>query len=421
MEANSLSDTSPDHWRPTRQLLILVGGKGTRLGTLTQNTPKPLMQIDENTVFLDHLIANFARQGFDDILLLAGHMAEQVSDRYDKRQILGASIRIVNEQQPAGTAGALAHASALLQDTFLLANGDTLFDVNVRHLEPVLAANSEAEGVIALRHVENAGRYGAVDIADGHVIAFREKDSHSTSGGLINAGIGLFRKSILSRITEIPSSLELDVYPRMVEENYLLGQEFSGYFIDIGLPETLEQARIDIPKLQKRPALFLDRDGVINEDRGYTFRVGDLKLIDGAIELIRLANDFGAFVIVVTNQAGVARGFYELSDVERFHREIENVLIRNGAFIDAFYVCPFHSEAIVPEYCHPDHPNRKPNPGMLIQALTDWPIDAAKSIMIGDKESDIIAAERAGIKALLFKGSSLADLRDFVSKQIARQ
>ena len=420
METNSLNDITPNHWRPTRQLLVLVGGKGTRLGAIAQNTPKPLMQIDENTVFLDHLIANFVRQGFNDVLLLAGHMAEQVSNRYDEKQILGAKIRVVKELQPAGTAGALANASAFLQDSFLLVNGDTLFDVNVRHLEQVLAANVAAEGVIALRHVDNSDRYGTVDVADGRVITFREKDSHSTGGGLINAGIGLFRKSMLSHIVDMPSSLEIDVYPRMVERNSLLGKEFSGYFIDIGLPETLEQARNDLPKLRKRPALFLDRDGVINEDKGYTYNIADLKLIDGAIELIRHANDVGAFVIVVTNQAGVARGFYDLSDVERFHSAIENVLIHNGAFIDAFYICPFHPDATVPEYRHPNHPNRKPNPGMLNQAMTDWPIDAVKSIMIGDNQSDITAAKRAGIKGILFKGTSLADLRDVVSKQIVR-
>lgn len=407
-------------WQPTRQLVILVGGNGTRLGALAKNVPKPLMQIDEKSVFVDHVIFNFARQGFTDVLLLAGHAAEQVVERYDGNRVCGATIRVIKESEPAGTAGAILNAKDFLQDTFILANGDTLFDINIRHLDRALAENPAATGVMALRGVGDAGRYGTVEIQDGHVTAFREKDPTSPQGGLINAGVGLFRKSLLSYISKSPCSMEVDVYPQMVADQQLLGCEFAGYFIDIGLPETLEQARADIPARWRRPALFLDRDGVINEDKGYTHRVDDLKFVDGAIDMIRQVNDAGALVIVVTNQAGVAHGYYEWSDVDTFHDAITDALNKNGAFVDAFYSCPFHPAATVSAYLHPDHPNRKPNPGMINQALRDWPILPERSVLIGDKESDVIAAQRAGIEGLLFEGTDLTALKDLVFRRIDR-
>ena len=394
--------------------MILVGGRGSRLGDLAKSAPKPLMQIDEKSVFLDHLLFNFGRQGFSEILLLAGHMSDQIAERYDGRQICRAYVRVIKEAEPAGTAGAVLNASDYLEDTFVLANGDTLFDINLRHLDKTLAATPSAIGVMALRRVDDAGRYGAVQCKDGIVEAFCEKDIASEGGGLINAGVGLFRKSLLSYITKSPCSIEVDVYPQMVADQQLLGCEFRGYFIDIGLPETLEQARADLPAREKRPALFLDRDGVINEDNGYTYRVDDLQFIEGAVEMIRQANDLGAFVIVVSNQAGVAHGLYELSDVEGFHQAMSDALNEYGAFIDAFYYCPFHPRAKVKDYHHPDHPDRKPNPGMINRALQDWPIIPEQSILVGDNQSDIAAAQRAGIDGILFKGADLGLLKDLV-------
>jgi len=408
-------------WQPAHQVVILVGGKGTRLGALAKDSPKPLMRIDESTVFLDDVIFNLARQGFSDVLLLAGHLAEKIIDRYDGKSICGARIKVLKEPEPAGTAGALLNAADALQESFLLANGDTLFDVNVRHLDKVLWENPEVTGVMALRRVEDSSRYGTVEIEDGYLKGFHEKHASATGEGLINAGIGLFRKSILSYISKNPSSIELDVYPQLVVGRHLMGHEFSGYFIDIGLPETLEEAQATIPSKRARPALFLDRDGVINEDNGYTHRADDLRFIDCAVDIIRHANDMGALVVVVTNQAGVAHGYYELGDVEAFHRAMNDELHKNAAFIDSFYLCPFHPAASKPAYLHPDHPDRKPNPGMLLRALQDWPIVRERSILIGDKESDIVAAQRAGIRGIKFNGGSLSSLAHTVFQHLGGQ
>lgn len=392
----------------TRQAVVLVGGKGTRLGELASNCPKPLMPLDEKTVFLDEVLFDIVRHGFDDVVLAAGHLGEQVAARYDQTTFRGAKLRVVIEPAPAGTGGALRGVAHLLGPTFLLANGDTAFDFNLRRLDPILAANPEVLGILGLRRVADGERYGSVVLEGERVVAFREKAS--TCGEervVISGGVGLFRRELVDLIGQLPCSIETEIYPRLASDHRLLGREFDGYFLDIGLPATLGRARQDLASRRQRPAVFFDRDGVINQDAGYTWRVEDLQFIPGAIETIRAVNDMGALAIVVSNQAGIGRGFYSYEDVDRFHAGIQRALAGEGGHIDAFYVCAHHPDASLQDFRHPDHPDRKPNPGMILRALREWPIDAAASLLIGDKDSDIVAAERAHIKAIRFNGGNL--------------
>jgi D-glycero-D-manno-heptose 1,7-bisphosphate phosphatase len=149
----------------------------------------------------------------------------------------------------------------------------------------------------------------------------------------------------------------------------------------------------------RRPAAFLDRDGVINIDDGYTFRPEMLAFTPTAIEAIGELNQAGYLVIVVTNQSGVARGLYGISDIERFHEAMQAELRRHGGWIDAFYYCAYHPDGTVPEFAR-DHEDRKPSPGMLIRAMNEWPIDPALSFMVGDKDSDVEVARSAGITGI---------------------
>lgn len=392
----------------TRQAVVLVGGKGTRLGELASNCPKPLVPLDEATVFLDEVLFDIARYGFNDIILAAGHLGEQVAARYDHTTFRGARVRVVIEPAPAGTGGALQHMAERLDPTFLLANGDTAFDFNLRRLDLVLSATPDAVGILGLRRVSDAERYGSVVLEDGHVTAFREKTStRGEADSLISGGVGLFRRELVNLIGRVPCSIETEIYPRLAKERRLLGREFDGYFLDIGLPETLRQARRDFAFRGRRPAIFFDRDGVINRDAGYTWRVEDLQFIPGAIETIRAVNDMGALAIVVSNQAGIGRGFYRHEDVDRFHAAMQGALADEGAHVDAFYVCAHHPDASLQDFRHPDHPDRKPNPGMILRAIREWPIDPGASLLIGDKDSDIVAAERAQIRSIRFNGGNL--------------
>lgn len=162
----------------------------------------------------------------------------------------------------------------------------------------------------------------------------------------------------------------------------------------------------------RRPAAFLDRDGVINEDDHFVFRPEALRFVPGAPEAIRRLNEAGYLVIVVTNQSGIARGLFDEADLARFHDHLGAELTLRGARIDAFYACPYHPDATVERY-RADHPDRKPSPGMLLRAMTDLPIDPARSFLIGDQPRDAEAARRAGIPGFLFPGGNL---REFVEE-----
>ena len=166
------------------------------------------------------------------------------------------------------------------------------------------------------------------------------------------------------------------------------------------------------PLSTARPAIFFDRDGVLNVDVNYLYKTEDFQWIAGAKEAIKYYNDQGYLVFVVTNQSGVARGYYSEADVHNLHKWMQQELAAAGARIDAFYHCPHHVQGSVVEYSL-DCGCRKPAPGLLLQAMEEWPVNKDQSLLIGDKPSDIEAAQAAGIKGYLFAGGNLLE---FVTK-----
>jgi D-glycero-D-manno-heptose 1,7-bisphosphate phosphatase len=158
--------------------------------------------------------------------------------------------------------------------------------------------------------------------------------------------------------------------------------------------------------VSSRPALFLDRDGVLNADKGYVARPEDFEWMPGAIDCVRRFNEQGYLVIIVTNQTGVAYGLYQEADIAAVHAYMLSELERAGAHIDHIYACCWHPAATLPEYRR-DSDLRKPRPGMLLQAMEDFPIDKARSFLIGDKQSDLDAAGAAGVRGFLYQGGDL--------------
>ena len=358
------------------------------------------------------------RHGYSDIVLLAGHLGGQVEAAYQGRRVGGARIRVLRELEPLGTAGALTIARDILDPAFLMMNGDALFDINLRELERT-ARQRGALATLALRAVADAARYGRVTAEDGRVTAFLEKDATRPGAGVINGGVYIIKREALDLVDALPCSLETQVFPALIERGQIVGREFSGYFLDVGLPEALEQGRRELPRTRRRPAAFLDRDGVINHDSGYIYRLEDLRFIDGAPRAIRRLNDLGYYALVVSNQSGIARGFFGLDDVHRFNDELQRRLMLEGAHIDRFYISPYHPDGVVKEFAL-EHADRKPNPGMLLSAFEEWPIARERSFLIGDKESDIEAASRAGVRGAKFTGGDLAEFLDAVIADIGR-
>ena len=170
-----------------------------------------------------------------------------------------------------------------------------------------------------------------------------------------------------------------------------------------------------IPKWERKSALFLDRDGVINIDYGFVHSMDKFKYIEGAKEIIKMANDFGILVIVVTNQSGIARGYYTEDEFKLFTDEINEDLKNFGAHIDATYFCPHHPQEGIGKF-RKDCNCRKPKTGLLVKAIKEWNLDKNKCFLIGDKDSDIIAANRCGISSCLFSSENKNLLEIFKNK-----
>lgn len=386
------------------QAVILAGGLGTRLGAATRHTPKPLLEVG-GVPFLDHLVWNLARHGLRRILLLTGHLAPAFAARYGDGRDHGVAIEYAVEPEPLGTGGALVHAAARLEERFLLANGDTLFDLN--YLDLAARLGDGVPAAVALRGVDDAARYGAVRLRDGRVLAFAEKGA--AGPGAINGGVYAMRREAVARLPRGgPASLEHDLFPDLAAEERLAGHVYDGFFVDIGIPEALARAQVSVAAWRRKPALLLDRDGTMNLDRGWVHRPEDFHWLDGAREAIRWANDRGILVLVLTNQAGIARGYYTEEEFRAFTAWIDRELAAAGAHVDATYHCPHHPTAGQGEYRR-ECRCRKPAPGLIERALANWGFDPARSVMVGNAEHDVEAAAAAGIRAVRFAGGSLLD------------
>ena len=384
-----------------RQAVILVGGLGTRLGERTKTTPKPMLPVGGRP-FLDTLIDEIARyDAFDEILLLAGHKAESILARYDGTVWGRARLAVSLEQAPLGTAGALVHAGGRLQERFLLLNGDSFFDFNI--LDLATRANA---GLVhmALRADVVGDRFGRVVLDGDQVRSFIAPGQGAT--GPVNAGVYVVDRGILARVGSLPASLEQDVFPALAADGAMTGTSYRGYFIDIGIPEDFARADVELIEQLRRPAVFFDRDGVLNHDSGYTFEAGKLQWIEGAREAVKAVNDAGYFAFVVTNQSGVARGFYEESHVHALHRWMADEMAAIGAHIDAFEYCPDHPDGTVERYRRAND-RRKPGAGMITDLLARFPVNADKSLLVGDNPSDLEAARAAGLQGHLFSGGNL--------------
>ncbi len=388
-----------------KQCVILLGGLGTRLGALTADTPKPLLPVGDMP-FVEVLIAEARRRGFTHFLLLAGHRAEVVRNYIDSTDVRGrfdATVEIAVETTPLGTGGALVNALPLLDDTFLLLNGDTWFDFNWLDLVATTLDHGADFGM-ALRLVEQPDRYETIVLEGARVRAVRPRAA-GLARALINGGVYVLRRACLERLA-MPSSLEADLLPALVAEGRMAGVAYDGFFIDIGIPETYAAAQTSVPAQRCRPAVFLDRDGVLNVDTGYVHAPDDFTWIPGAKAAVKRFNDLGYYTFVVTNQAGVARGYYDEAQVGRLHAWMQEELRTVGASIDDWRYCPYHPEGTVERYRRV-HDWRKPAPGMLLDLLAHWPVDRAHALLIGDKGSDLEAATGAGIPGHLFTGGNL--------------
>jgi D-glycero-alpha-D-manno-heptose 1-phosphate guanylyltransferase len=380
----------------TTEAIILAGGLGTRLREAVPDLPKAMAPV-AGRPFLSYVIDYLRQQGVEHIIFALGYKHE-VIQHYLEKHYPSLSYTCVIEDEPLGTGGAIQLALQQAKtDTVAVTNGDTLFRISLRAMEKV-HHNHRAVCTMALKPMRHFERYGVVTIDEqAEITSFKEKQFYSE--GLISGGFYLIdRERFLSHLFPPRFSIEKDFLEKEIGKRKIFGSIQDAYFIDIGIPEDFEKAQHDfkkaapeLRKIDKSWSLFLDRDGVINNERvgNYVLNWKEFRFSDGVLEAFSiLGNRFG-HIFIVSNQRGVEKGLMTKEDLADIHARMLEAIGRTGTHVDKIYYCTAKDDRCF---------RRKPNPGMAVQAFSEFAgVDPEKSIMVGNKPSDMRFGRSAGM------------------------
>lgn len=367
-----------------RQAVILSGGFGTRLSHVVSDVPKPMAPI-KDLPFLDYIIKTLKEQDFDSFIFLTGYKSECIENHFKNLE----NACFIKEETALGTGGAILNAYEKLNEEFFVINGDTFFDIDYSLLENF---SKDKQCTIALRYSNNVERYGFVDIDENFKVkSFIEKGNlpSGKTDGFINGGIYYIKKSLLSTFAKNFKgefiSLETQIFPQFMKMSSLFALPLGACFIDIGIPEDYYRAQDLIPEWiekESKPALFVDKDGTIIENTEYPHG-RDFKLIPSTIDIVKSYSDRGYRIIMVTNQAGIAKNKFTFEQMKEGFEGIKEVYSSNGITFDDIEFCPYHKDGVIKKYAY-DTILRKPNPGMILSACEKQKIDLKHSEMLGD-------------------------------------
>lgn len=407
------------------QAVIMAGGKGTRLSAITKDEiPKPMVPLLGKPLLLWQAEC-LKRNGVRDIIMLIGHLGHVIRDYFGDGSAFGLRISYYEETEPLGTAGALSRIEDRLEDTFFLAFGDVLFDIDLARM----ARFHRENGALATLFVHpNSHPYDSDLIEtdrEGRVIRFDSK--HNVRDywydNRVNAGLYVLDRRLCSQISrEGKVDLEKDVLAPLCDRGEAVYAYASPEYVkDVGTVERitvagkeLESGFVAARNLQRRQkAVFLDRDGTVNVKNGLVYRPEMLELEDCAVEAIRLINRSGRLAILITNQPAVARGLCGIEDILCIHRKLQTLLGNSGVYLDDIQFCPHHPDKGYPEenplYKIPCH-CRKPDTGMIETCAEKFNIDLEQSWFIGDSTVDIQTGKNAGTRtALVLTGDAGRD------------
>ena len=401
--------------------VIMAGGKGTRISSITRDIPKPMIPIEGKPV-LEHEIECLRDQGFTEIIITVSHLGNVITEYFGDGSGIspatglpfGVQIEYFIEKEPLGNAGALFQIKDKLTEDFLLLNADSLFDIDFHRF---VAFHKEHGGLATLFTHPNSHPYDSgliIADVDCSVTQWLTKEDSRPQyyRNRVNAGLHVISPKLLEQ--EIHTQ-KIDLDRQLLKPLANTGQMFAydspEYVKDMGTPERYEtvckdfkSGRVHARNLQKKQkAVFLDRDGTINKYVGFLRNDKEFELLPEAAEAIRLLNDSGYLSIVVTNQPVIARGEVSADELQNIHNKMETLLGLEGAYLDAIYYCPHHPhkgyKGEIPEL-KIDCDCRKPKPGMLLQATKDFNIDLKMSWMIGDNETDTEAGTAAGCQCI---------------------
>ena len=406
------------------KVVIMAGGKGTRISSVASDIPKPMIKIEGKPV-LEHEIECLRDQGFKDIIITVSHLGKIIMDYFGDGSVVspvtkkpfGVHIEYYFEEQPLGNAGALFQIKDKLDSDFLLLNADAMFDVNFNRF---VAFHKSHGGLVTLFTHPNSHPYDSgVLIADANGAVERwltkEDDRPKYYRNCINAGLHVLSPKLLEQEIDTPKiDLDRQLLKPLAGTGKMFCYNSPEYVKDMGTPERyysvcedFKAGRVKGKNLaNKQRAVFLDRDGTINKYAGFLRNIDEFELLDGVAEAIKKINASGYLAIVVTNQPVIARGEVSFEELQEIHNKMETLLGEQGAYVDAIYFCPHHPHkgyaGEKPEL-KIDCECRKPKPGMLIQAAKDFNIDLKNSWMIGDGENDILAGKNAGCHTALIQ------------------
>ncbi|MDC3062274.1 HAD-IIIA family hydrolase [Candidatus Pelagibacter sp.] len=390
-------------------LVILVGGRGSRIGKITIKTPKPLIKINKKP-FLDQLIANKLKYEFKRIFLLCSFKKDLFFKKYHNKKIHKSKIVCIDEGSGKDTAGALYLLRNTLKKKFVLINGDTFFDIDMNELFKQNLKKKIA--CIALTKINN--KQEKIKIKNLNLNKKKEVYFSKSKTNIINGGIYLFDRRIFKFIKNRPQSLENDIFRKLIKKNQVKGILSKRNFIDIGSYKKLDFLKKNPSYIQNK-AFFLDRDGVINKENGYVLKYSQFFFLSGVKEAIRYINNKNYLVIILTNQSAVGQGFLTELKLNKIHQKMMKELFNNTrSKINDIYFAPYFKKSKYQKY-RKNSGDRKPNIGMFKKALEKWNIDIKKSFFIGDKKTDYLASKKAHIKFFYRdKGSFYKQVRKII-------
>ena len=407
------------------KVIIMAGGRGTRIASIASDIPKPMIPIEGKPV-LEHEIESLREQGLTDILLTVGHLAPVIVDYFGNGSGISPAtgkpfrvrIEYYVEKEPLGNAGALFRLRDRLTKDFLLLNGDALFDVDFGRM---VAFHKSCGGLATLLTHPNDHPYdsGLILADERNAVTgwlMKEDQRPEWYRNRVNAGVHVISPKLLEQVFASPKvDLDRQLLKPLAGTRQMYCYDSPEYVKDMGTPERYVQVcedfrsgKVRARNLRNRQrAVFLDRDGTINKYVGFLRNIDDFELLPGAAEAIRAINKSWYLAIVATNQPVIARGEVTEAQLRKIHNKMETLLGQEGAYIDALYYCPHHPhkgyEGEIPEL-KIDCDCRKPKPGMLLQAARDYNIDLSRSWMIGDGENDVLAGQAAGCKCKRIEG-----------------
>lgn len=405
------------------QVVVLMGGLGTRLKEYTQCRPKSLVEVNGKP-FFDYQLDLLRAWGFKKFVFLIGYHAEMIEEYYGDGSSRDISIQYCYDgEKLLGTGGAVRRAMPYLEDDFILIYGDSFMDID--YAETVyrydLGKQNGCKALMTVLKNNNCFDKSNVVMQDGKLVLY-DKHNPVKEMEYIDYGVCAYEKSLFEDYEEDVAFDIAVIQNKLSIEGKLTPQVVTKRFYEIGSPESLaefsEYAKHRFE--EEHPAMFLDRDGVINEIvfnedtelLDSPLKVSEYEFLPGVAEAIKTFNDKGYYVFIVTNQPSAAKGKTTLANLYDINTYMIEELKKQGAHIDDLYMCPHFTKALPltkETFLIKECDCRKPKPGMIYKALKKYKVDMSKSFMVGDSCTDVQAGAAAGLKTI-FLGSLKCDM-----------